>query len=447
MTAPLNLRRTYEANVRHGMARGRDGVVASALEGNIDDVCRLISRKTRKGTYSFTSYRQLLMSKGAHRNPRILSIPAARDRIVLKSLAFLIQEIFPETKGKVAQQKVAELRKSLEKNSFDAFIRLDVQNFYPSVSHEAIMRAVRRKVRKPEILSLIQGAIETPTLPDSAPRLDGQATRGVPQGLPVSNLLAEVAMLRIDNQFCGVATMKYIRYVDDIIILCASGDTEAICREVTAACAAIALTVHEPRPTGSKSKIGLIAHSFDYLGYVFAPNRITVRAESVSKLKSSIARVFTRYKYETAGMPPGDPSRAKALSECQWKLNLVITGCIFDNQRRGWLHYFSQITDVSILKSLDATVQNFARRFGLPPDFQPKTFTRTYWSITSGDDGDDPYVPNFNNYTPEQKRRVLIEVFGMDQAEAFKDDAVDRVFRKEVKRLVDKLERDFSGLS
>lgn len=447
LTAPTNLNKTYTTYVQGGTARGRDGVEPQALERDISAVSALVSRKTRGGTYRFTSYRQLLISKGASRFPRIISIPTARDRIVLKSMASLIESVFPVSRGKVPQAKVAELQRALKSNRFDGFVRLDIENFYPTISHEAVMNMVRQKIRKPEILALIQDAIATPTLADQAPRSDARAARGVPQGLPISNLLAEIAMQEVDGKFGNDTGTFYLRYVDDIIILCNQNQAEKICDEVVAACRAISLTVHDPKIPGSKSSLGLVSGSIDYLGYVFSPTKISVRPESVSNLKASIARVFTRYKYEVAGGEGDAAGELKARTECLWKLNLVITGCVFDGQRRGWIHYFSQIDDLSTLKGLDATVRNFARRFGLNDDFQPKSFTRAFWRINKNDTSGEPYIPDFDTYSPMQKRQLLTEVFHVKDAERFSDELASRVFYTEVKRLVDKLEQDVSGLS
>lgn len=433
--------------MRDGTARGRDGIEPMALEHDISNVSALVSRKARAGTYRFTSYRQLLISKGAHRLPRIISIPTARDRIVLKSIAFLIESVFPESRGKVPQAKVAELQRVLKTDCFDGFVRLDIENFYPTISHEAVMGVLRKKIRKPEILSLILDAIRTPTLGDHAPRSDAHAAWGVPQGLPISNLLAEIAMQGVDGRFGNATGTFYLRYVDDIIILCNANDAQKICDEVIAACRAISLKVHDPKQPGSKSRIGPISESFDYLGYVFSPTKVSVRQESIKNLKSSIARVFTRYKYEVHGDPRDAVAEAKARAECLWKLNLVITGCVFDSQRRGWIHYFSQIDDLSSLKGLDATVRNFARRFGMSEDFQPKSFARAFWRINKGDASSDPYIPDFDTYSPMQKRRLLADVFHVKDAEGLSDEVAERIFYKEVKRVVDKLEQDVSGLS
>lgn len=447
LTAPKNLEKTYRIHVREGTARGRDGVEPQALEKDISDVSALVSRKARNGTYRFTSYRQLLISKGAHRLPRIISIPTARDRIVLKSMASLIESVFPESRGRMPQAKVAKLQRVLKTDRFDGFVRLDIENFYPTISHKAVMGAVRKKIRKPEILTLILDAVRTPTLSDHAPRSDARVTQGVPQGLPISNLLAEIAMQGVDGRFANAPGTFYLRYVDDIIILCDANDAERICSEVTAACRAISLTVHDPKLPGSKSRLGLISESIDYLGYVFSPTKVSVRPESISNLKASIARVFTRYKYEVAGGGGGAAAESKARAECLWKLNLVITGCVFDGQRRGWIHYFSQIDDLSSLKGLDATVRNFARRFGLDDGFRPKSFTRAFWSIKSSDSSGEPYIPDFDTYSPIQKRQLLADVFHVKGAERFSDEVAGRAFYKEVKRLVDKLEQDVSGQS
>lgn len=431
-----------------GEARGRDGVTPRAVEEEIEIICDIISRKARAGTYEFTAYRQLLASKGAERLPRVISIPTVRDRILLKSLAFLIESVFPESKGKVAQRKVVELRRLIDSGKYGSFVRVDVKDFYPSISHRALFEVLKTKVRKAEVLSLIAKAIGTPTLADNAPRrTEHIIMKGVPQGLSVSNYLAELSMSSVDSRYSSRSDIAYIRYVDDIIILCSPGETEALYKDVVGACEKISLEVHPLSKTGSKSRIGTISDSFDYLGYVFNSEKVSVRSESLGKIKSSLARVFTRYKYDVleGGMDPAGMARLQA--ECLWKVNLVITGCIFDAQRRGWLHYFSQIDDLSVLKALDGTVRNFVERFGMGPDFRPKTFMRTYWKINKENNPSDLYIPNFDTMSAVQKRLLLVDVFNNKYATRFDDLTTEQVFHREVKRLVDRLEQDISGVS
>lgn len=447
VTAPKNLKETYKEYVRNRPARGRDGIEPIALQEDISAVCELISRKTRAGTYKFTSYRQLLLTKGAFQPPRVISIPTARDRIVLKSLAFLIESVFPNSRGKVPQKKVSKLQRTLKKNKFDGFLRLDIKDFYPSISHKEIKKTLRKKIRKKEILSLIEDSIYTPTLSDRAPKSDVSETQGVPQGLPISNLLAEIAMEEVDRQFENNAEIFYLRYVDDIVILCNLAEAEDIYADVKKACEDISLDVYDPKCGGSKSKIGSTSESFDYLGYVFSPTKITVRPESISNLKASMARVFTHYKYAVTASKDDTEAVENAKVKCLWKLNLVITGCIFYGQRKGWIHYFSQIDDVSTLKRLDATVQKFARRFGLEEDFQPKTFTRAFWRITQNDTSSEPYIPNFDQYSSAQRRQVLTNIFHHKNTEQLNDEETKRTLDKEIKPLLKSMDADISSLS
>lgn len=447
ITAPSNLKQVYRTSVRDSPARGRDGAVPSSLSRDINEICNLISRKTRAGTYRFTSYRQLLISKGAASPPRTISIASARDRIVLKSLAALIQELFPASKGQVAQRKVAQLQSALQSSAWEAFLRVDIKDFYPSLSHDAIRHAMSARIRKPEVLKLISGAIETPTLGDQARTSNTRASRGVPQGLPISNLLAEVAMQELDTAFIDRPSVFYLRYVDDIIIFCAPAEIQELYLEVSAACQKVGLSLHELNAPASKSKSGLITASFDYLGYVFTPSTTSIRTESIDKVKSSMARIFTRYKYEVRKYSSEISRIKKARSECLWRLNLVITGCTFDLQRRGWLHYFSQIDDVAVLKGLDATVQSFAKRFGLGSDFSPKTFTRAYWEITSGYREGRNYIPNFDEFSSTDQKNILMDVFHIENVKDLSDDQVAHIFYREIKRLVDKLEQDIGATS
>ncbi len=49
----------------------------------------------------------------------------------------MLSEVFPESKGVVPQKRIEEARRALESYAHDAFVRLDIKDFYPSVSHES----------------------------------------------------------------------------------------------------------------------------------------------------------------------------------------------------------------------------------------------------------------------------------------------------------------------
>ena len=75
-------------------------------------------------------------------------------------------------------------------------------------------------VRKKEILHLLKDAISQATLAKPSGGKKSYQTKGVPQGLSISNILANIYMAPIDCKYSKKSSYKYYRYVDDILILC-----------------------------------------------------------------------------------------------------------------------------------------------------------------------------------------------------------------------------------
>ncbi|RFA09037.1 hypothetical protein B7R54_07215 [Subtercola boreus] len=426
-------------------AVGRDGVSGPSIEVDWARTVQLIQVKMRAGTYMFTSYRQIAISKGAHSLPRIVSVPTARDRIVLKSLAALLLDLFPAARTPPAQVRIQSLKAAIASGRWDSFIRIDVRNFYPSISHRSIRKAMKPKIRKPEILALLMRAISTPTVTFRERRPNYSTLVGVPQGLSISNILAEISMLEMDSDFSGRVDLFYCRYVDDILILCNHLDQTRLLDEVDSACKRVGLTIH-PLGEGSKTQVGETSNDFEYLGYRFTPQCLSVRKSSVQKLESTIVQLFTAYKYHmaTKSDPDWKERSARALRR---RLDLVISGCVYENVPRGWLHYFSQLDDITLLGRLDAFVVGMRKRFGLPDDWAAKTFTRAYWHITKPSPSSPSYVPNFDRFSDDAKRNFLSELFPRTSFDALNNQELSVRFHAELKRLIAKLDRDISQVS
>ena len=81
---------------------------------------------------------------------------------------------------------------------------------------------------------------------------------------------------------------------------------------------------------------GKIGEPFSYLGYTFSGKSVSVRSNSIDKLKSSIAAIFTGYKH----------SKLKNVDFLLWRLNLRITGCVFEKTFKGLLDALDPILSV-----------------------------------------------------------------------------------------------------
>lgn len=349
------LKEIFTEYIVYSRATGIDNLDQYAFRTQLDEQVEILSRKSRSGSYNFTKYKLKLVSKGRGKIPREISIPTVRDRIALRSLCDFLSEIFQDSiRFDLPQNIVKRVKVDLASSSYDACIKLDVANFYPSIKHAELISRLGKKIRNPSIKSLISSAISSPTVSVSRSS-DPRSERGVPQGLAVSNILAAIYLSNIDKYLNSIEGIKYYRYVDDVLIFCSLPEAQVIADLVIRRFRKIGLKIHDPNKFPEKSSIGPISKGFDYLGYQFSSNMVTARVGSVERLKQSLVSIFTSYKY----------SKKKSEGFLLWRLNLRITGCIYENKSKGWLFFFSEIDNESLLHSLDHYIKKLINRFSV----------------------------------------------------------------------------------
>lgn len=227
--------------------------------------------------------------------------------------------------------------------------------------------------------------------------------------------------------------IKYYRYVDDVLIFCDCSEANEISKNVIRMFSRIGLKVHDPVKVPEKSSIGPIDQGFDYLGYQFFGSRVSARIGSVERLKNSLVSIFTSYKY----------SKQKSEGFLLWRLNLRVTGCIYENKSKGWLFFFAEINDESLLHALDSYVNKLVKRFDV--DVTPKKFVRAFKEL-SHRKYDTNYIPNFDNYNLEQMKNVLVEYFGLNIG-TYQDEEIEFEFKKRITRQVKDLQVDVMDFS
>lgn len=445
--SPRGLRKIYFDHIREKGAIGIDRIRPSRLEPILKAELALISGKTSAGSYRFTAFKERLISKGQGKAPRVISIPTARDRIVLRALCQLLSEIFPGAKLELPHVAIESLRLALATGKFTDYIKLDLENFYPSIPHEVLFRALKKKIRKPEILALLQAAVETPTVPESRGSKGSTAnTNGVPQGLAISNLLAEITLETIDKKYRSRTDIWYFRYVDDILILTPHGKANDIAKGIMDELVALGLKPHPPSSSGSKSKIAPLTSPFTFLGYDINSFNISIRQESVLKFESSLASIFTSYRHRLMrATKPAEKDQAIAL--CRWKMNLRITGCVFEGKRLGWVFYFSQITTTARLRAVSHTIDRLLHRFSLAGVLKPKSLIKTYYESRRKNKASHGYIPNFDTMTILEKREILSILLGAYRIAKISDKRVAELFSMRIAMAVRELEADLAGLS
>jgi retron-type reverse transcriptase len=128
---PSELRKIFEKYIVNNSAVGIDNIKPLNFSKVLDTELSSAADRVLNGQYKFSFYKEKLISKGAKKFPRVLSIPTVRDRVVLKALSIILAKTFPCSIIKIPQIKIDNLINQIEQKKFDSFIKIDLQDFTP----------------------------------------------------------------------------------------------------------------------------------------------------------------------------------------------------------------------------------------------------------------------------------------------------------------------------
>ena len=397
------LKSTFETKLKKKFTIGTDGINTDKFSEIIDEEIIIIQRKIKNHTYNISPYKEQLIIKGRNSNPRMISVPTNRDKLVLSALQQFIVTAFKDTIfSENVSTKIQKVKQVIKSNKYDSFIKLDIQSFYPNIDHKILLKKVRDKIDDENALYLLEKALTQITIAKGR-RVDKDnniQTKGVAQGLSISNILSSIYLDDLDTKYLEKTDLAYLRYVDDILIFCNKNEVEAIKSSIGKDIEELLLEVHEFKVNSDKSTSGVIYQDkFQFLGFEFYKNTISVRERSIDKLKDRIIGVFYHNKEN------GDKDLYR-------ELNLKISGCVYDNTEYGWMQFFRQIDDQTLLYALDAFVKNLFKKFKrVYNEEKIKKFTKTYFFLKNYDVDKldkNTYIPKFETKI-SNKMKILIQ--------------------------------------
>lgn len=422
-----HLEEHYHEKVETNPSIGLDKITPMKFKSELNSNIEIILRKINNGSYHFTRYKQLLFTKGPGKPPRAVCIPTLRDKLTVSTLNELLGMVYgDECKTQLPHLIISEIIQKMD--LYDCFLKLDIKSFYASINQKTLLSKLKRRIRKTEICNLINSTIQTSAIsyPIKEKVVTSIREKGVPEGLAISNALANIYMLDIDKKYRINNKIGYWRYVDDILIFANKDDFDNIKAKIELDIKNIGLEINE------KKAEGFIINGFDYLGYKVNTEYISVRQSSVFKLEQSLEELFRKF-------------REKDLKYLEWKLNLKITGFILEKHKYGWLFFYSQITDLKLLYHLDDLIAKFIKRYGLENKLHIKRFIRTYFEIRQALHVTN-YIPNIDKYNLNDKRSLLSDIYQMDLTD-ISDDKVEYKFRQIMSREIRDIEKDVQDIS
>jgi group II intron reverse transcriptase/maturase len=215
---------------------------------------------------------------------RPLGIPRIADRVVMMAAVVVLEPIFEadmpaEQHGYrqnfSAHTAVKEVDRLIN-SGHTQVVEADLADYFGSIPHAELLKSVARRVSDRHLLHRIEMWLDTPVEEDDGKggtkrtTVNRDSGRGVPQGAPISPLLANLYMRRfvLGWKKRGLETKlgaKVVVYADDLVICCRRGHAHEAMVEMRSLLERLKLTVNE-----AKTKIRELPNErFDFLGYSF----------------------------------------------------------------------------------------------------------------------------------------------------------------------------------
>ncbi|HHL42714.1 MAG TPA: CRISPR-associated endonuclease Cas1 [Hellea balneolensis] len=256
---------------RNKGAAGGDGLGVEVFYKDARGWIGRLRRSLLSGEYRPGPLRVVDIPKKNGKGLRRLEIPCVSDRVVQSSVAQVLSPHFEDEfepdsfayrPGRGVTQAVARVS-AAQRAGYNWIVDADIRDFFGSVEHSALMERFGESVSDGPLTSLISLWI-THAAPQGV---------GLAQGSPLSPLLANLFLDRLDERFFG-RNVRFVRFADDFVIMTKTRErAEAVLQQTESFLAQQGLSLNM-----DKTQILDFDQGLRFLGHVFVRSLVTKTA-------------------------------------------------------------------------------------------------------------------------------------------------------------------------
>jgi RNA-directed DNA polymerase len=312
-----NMRRAWKRVKANKGAPGTDNMSTEDFPAFARKNWDTIRESLLAGTYQPLPVRRVEIPK-ATGGTRPLGIPTVVDRLIQQAIYQVLMPIFdPDFSdhsygfrpGRSAHAAVYRIREYIQEG-YRTAVDLDLSKFFDTVNHDVLMHRVARKVRDKRVLRLIGEYLRAGVMVNERVC---KTTTGVPQGGPLSPLLANILLDDLDKEL-EKRGHRFVRYADDFVILVKS---QSAAERVKASIQRFLERKLKLMINEKKSQVAP-TEKIDFLGFTFRGTKI--------RWSDKAFREFKR--------------RVKKLTGRSWFVTMSYRMEKLAQYLRGWMNYF-----------------------------------------------------------------------------------------------------------
>ncbi|WNF20915.1 group II intron reverse transcriptase/maturase [Mesobacillus jeotgali] len=342
-------------------SHGIDGMSVKSLRRHLYENWDTLCDSLRKGTYQPNPVRRVEIPK-PNGGVRLLGIPTVIDRFIQQAIAQVLTPLFdptfsehsygfrPSRRGHDAVRKA----RGYISEGYRWVIDMDLEKFFDKVNHDKLMGILASRIQDRLVLKLIRKYLQAGIMINGVVY---DAEEGTPQGGPLSPLLSNILLDKLDKEL-ERRGHKFVRYADDCNIYMKSKKAgERVMNSITCFIEQkLKLKVNRGKSAVDRP------WKRKFLGFSFTVNKkpkVRIANESVKRLKAKIRKLTSRSK----------PIPMEVRIE---KLNQFLT---------GWCGYFALADTPSKFKEFDEWIRRRLRMIEWKQWKNPKTRVRKLKSL------------------------------------------------------------------